>query len=82
MARRSDDENREETLRLVSKQTERTSRACSLLFQSWMHLGSQLMVGSAEAVATTLRDLNDLYCDPRGGLAEKESDTQRSRRRD
>lgn len=84
MARRSDGGDRDETLRLVSKQTERTSRACSLLFQSWMHLGSQLVVGSAETVATTLRDLNDLYCDPRGGPddADREPKTGRRDRRE
>jgi hypothetical protein len=41
-----------------------------------MNLGSQLIVGSTQAVATTLEDLNDLYCDPRGG-SDRSSDQQR-----
>jgi hypothetical protein len=69
-------ENRDETLRIVDTQTGRTSRACSLLFQSWMHLGSQVIVGSTQAVATTLEDLNDLYCDPRAG-SDRSGDEQR-----
>lgn len=69
-------DTKQERLRIVSSQTERTSRACSLLFQSWMHLGSQIIVGSAEAMATTLRDLNDLYCDPRSGL-DRQDDNRR-----
>jgi hypothetical protein len=77
MARRNADGDREETLRLVSRQTERTSRACSLLFQSWMHLGSQIIVGTAESAATTLRDLNDLYCDPRGGPRDERNERDR-----
>ena len=67
MAKSSNDKSRDETVRIIDNSTERTSRACSLLFQSWMNLGSQILVGSAKSVATTLEDLNDLYCDPRGG---------------
>ena len=79
MARRSENADRDETVDVVSRNTERTSRACSLLFQSWMHLGSQFIVGSAETVATTLRDLNDLYCDPRGGASNNDQSRQRDR---
>ena len=64
--------SRDETIRIVDTQTGRTSRACSLLFQSWMHMGSQIVVGSTQALAKTMEDLNDLYCDPRAG-----SDRQR-----
>ena len=77
MARDNYRDTKQEPLQVVSSQTERTSRACSLLFQSWMHLGSQIIVGSADAMATTLRDLNDLYCDPRGGVGREDT-----RRRD
>ncbi len=80
MATDNDDRDREETLRIVRKQTERTNQACSLLFQSWLNLSSQIVVGSVESVATTLRDLNDLYCDPRAGLGTDESSTRRRRR--
>lgn len=80
MATHDDDRDREESIRIARKQAERTSQACSLLFQSWMNLGSQIIVGSVESVATTLRDLNDLYCDPHGGLRTDESDTRRTRR--
>jgi hypothetical protein len=67
MVKSSNGKSRDETLRIVDTQAGRTSRACSLLFQSWLHLGSQVIVGSTQALATTLQDLNDLYCDPRGG---------------
>ena len=67
MSKNNSGKSRDETLRIVDTQTGRTSRACSLLFQSWLHMGSQLVVGSTQAVATTMEDLNDLYCDPRGG---------------
>jgi hypothetical protein len=67
--------SRDETLRIIDTQTGRTSRACSLLFQSWLHLGSQIIVGSTQALATTLEDLNDLYCDPRGGV-DRQRDQQ------
>jgi len=69
MARDRETRGREETLSAVNIQTERTSRACSLLFQAWMQMGSEVVVGSTRIVADTLQDLNDLYCDPRGGPA-------------
>lgn len=59
--------SRADMLRTVDLNTERTSRACSLLFQAWMQMGSEIVVGSARVVADTMQDLNDLYCDPRGG---------------
>lgn len=67
MARDRGTRSREESLNCVRGSTERTSDAFSLLFQSWMHLGSQIAVGSTRIVADTLEDLNDLYCNPRGG---------------
>ena len=67
MVKSSNGKSTDETLRVVDTHAGRTSRACSLLFQSWLHLGSQVIVGSTQALATTLQDLNDLYCDPRGG---------------
>ena len=82
MARSNYRDNRQEPLRAVNSQTERTSRACSLLFQSWMHLGSQILVGSAEAMATTMKDLNDLYCDPRGGPGREDDARRRDDRRE
>ena len=77
MAKSGSSKSRDETVRIIDNQTERTSRACSLLFQSWMNLGSQIVVGSTRAVATTLEDLNDLYCDPRGGL-DRQRDKDKS----
>lgn len=70
MARSRDDRSREEILCAVDRQSERTSRAFSLLVQSWMNMGSQIVVGSARILADTLQDLNDLYCDPRGGYRD------------
>lgn len=67
MARDREARSREESLNCVRGNTERTSQAFSLLFQSWMHMGSQIAVGSTRIVADTLEDLNDLYCNPRGG---------------
>jgi len=67
MDKQSTTRTRAETLRCVDTQTGRTSRACSLLFQAWMQMGSEIVVGSSRVVADTLQDLNDLYCDPRGG---------------
>lgn len=67
MARSREIRNRENTLSTVNMNTERTSKAISLLVQSWMHLGSQMIVGSTRIVADTLQDLNELYCNPRGG---------------
>jgi hypothetical protein len=72
MARDRATRNREGTLNAVDRQAERTSRACSLLFQSWMQMGSEMVVGSARIMADTLQDLNDLYCDPRGGPESRE----------
>ena len=77
MAKSGNGKSRDETVRVIDTHTERTSRACSLLFQSWMNLGSQMVVGSTKAVATTLEDLNDLYCDPRGGLDRKRDQEKR-----
>lgn len=71
MARNQRVNSRDETLRAVERQTERTSHACSLLFQAWMQMGSELVVGSSRVVADTMQDLNDLYCDPRGGTAPR-----------
>lgn len=66
MSRESETRNRDDVLRTVDRQAERTSRACSLLFQAWMQTGSEAVVGSARIFADTLQDLNDLYCNPRG----------------
>lgn len=93
MSKVREDRRREETLHCVDRRSGRTSRAFSLLFQSWMHMGSQAVVGSARIVADTLQDLNDLYCDPRSsadGRASdederphrREYDDERPRRRD
>jgi hypothetical protein len=71
MARSREVGNREDTLCSVNRQSERTSRAFSLLFQSWVHVGSQAVVGAARIMADTLEDLNDLYCDPRSGSNDK-----------
>ena len=67
MSRGREDPRRGETLSCVDSRSARTSRAFSLLFQAWMQMGAQAVVGSARIVADTLQDLNDLYCDPRGG---------------
>ena len=69
MNNQAHDGSRADTLRTVDRNTERTSRACSLLFQAWMQMGSEMVVGSTRVVADTLQDLNELYCDPRGGPA-------------
>lgn len=83
MSRGREDRAREETLYCVDRHSGRTSRAFSLLFQSWLHMGSQAIVGSARIVADTLQDLNDLYCDPRGGDDGRRCDEdERPRRRD
>ena len=74
MSRGSEDRMREETLSCVDRRSNRTSRAFSLLFQAWMHMGSQVVVGSARVVADTLQDLNDLYCDPRGDARGRDCD--------
>jgi hypothetical protein len=74
--------SRDETLRIVDTQAGRTSRACSLLFQSWLNLGSQVVVGSTQALATTLEDLRDLYCDPGGGLDRQKDQHEKSDRLD
>ena len=72
MSKNGGDTSRDESFRVIDTNTERTSRACSLLFQSWMNLGSQLVVSSTKTLATTLEDLNNLYCDPRGGRDRSE----------
>jgi hypothetical protein len=79
MARSRDDRSREETLCAVDRQSERTSRAFSLLFQSWMQMGTQIVVGSARIVSDTLEDLNDLYCNPRGSLDDSRGSQGRRR---
>ena len=66
MSRESEVRDRDQVLRAVDRQTQRTSRACSLLFQAWMQTGSEAIVGSTRILANTLEDLNDLYCNPRG----------------
>jgi hypothetical protein len=60
---------------------ERTSRAFSLLFQAWLHMGSQVIVGSTRVLADTLQDLNDLYCDPRGSVDRRSCDDEDERPR-
>lgn len=83
MARSSEDRSREEVLCGVDRQSERTSRAFSLLFQSWLNMGSQVVVGSARVMADTLQDLNDLYCNPRGGSdGRRRNHNQRDTSRD
>ena len=83
MSRGREDRRREETLYCVDRRSERTSRAFSLLFQSWLHMGSQAIVGSARIVADTLQDLNDLYCDPRSSADGRRCDEdERPPRRD
>jgi hypothetical protein len=72
MANSGNGSSRDESFRVVDTSTERTSRACSLLFQSWMNLGSQLIVSSTKTLATTLEDLNEIYCDPHGRRDRKE----------
>lgn len=69
-----DSQSREETLRFVDRQGERTSRAFSLLCQSWIQMTSEIVVGTSRVLANTLEDMSDLYCDPKGG-----SDKQKSR---
>jgi hypothetical protein len=68
MARSREVRSREAILTSVDSHSERTSRVFSLLIQSWMHMGSQIVVGSTRIMADTLEDLNDLYCNPRNGL--------------
>ncbi|HEX8147663.1 MAG TPA: hypothetical protein VF591_10825 [Pyrinomonadaceae bacterium] len=83
MSRGSEDRRREETLYCVDRRSGRTSRAFSLLFQSWLQMGAQAVVGSARIMADTLQDLNDLYCDPRGGPDGRGCDEdERPRRRE
>lgn len=82
MARDRETRSREENLNCVRGNTQRTSQAFSLLFQSWMHMGSQIAVGSARIVADTLEDLNELYCDPRGGPCERGEGGRDDRRPD
>ena len=77
MARDREARSREESLNCVRGNTERTSQAFSLLFQSWLHLGSQIAVGSTRIVSDTLEDLNDLYCNPRGGSCGRGDDDDR-----
>lgn len=77
MDKDSETRTRTETLRAVDSQTDRTSRACSLLFQAWMQMGSEIVVGSSRVVSDTLEDLNDLYCNPRGGPCAESSSKKR-----
>lgn len=81
MARSREIRNRENTLSTVNMNTERTSKAISLLVQSWMHMGTQAIVGSTRIVADTLQDLNDLYCNPRGGADTDDDDDYEDRGR-
>ena len=79
MPRDSEARDRDEVLRSVEQQTQRTSRACSLLFQAWMQTGSEAIVGSTRIMADTLQDLNDLYCNPRGGKDRQAADEDKAK---
>lgn len=77
MDKDSETRTRTETLHAVDRHADRTSRACSLLFQAWMQMGSEIVVGSSRVVSDTLEDLNDLYCNPRGGSCAGPSSQKR-----
>ena len=74
-----DSRNREETLRLVDTQGEKTSRAFSLLCQAWIQMGSEFAVGTTRVMADTLEDLSDLYCAPKGDVDSRKSPSQQRR---